>query len=235
MSVGELADYAVELCTQSQHNRVLIAIAGIPGSGKSTLAAKVSGAINSRSLSSASEEQIKKFSSCVVGMDGFHYPRSVLAQMENPHLAFARRGALFTFDGKSAVEFVRSLRATCLQPEHHRAEIRCASFDHAKKDPVEGGTVVEPNTNIIFIEGLYVLVDLPPWCKIAELVDERWFVQVKLDVAAERVAKRHLESGIESSMAAARERAERNDMENARLVLAHLLPYDRVVCSPRPD
>lgn len=234
MSVSELADFAVELCTHSQHNRVLIAIAGIPGSGKSTLAAKVSEAINCRSLGSARGET-GGVSSCVVGMDGFHYPRSVLAQMDNPERAFARRGALFTFDGKSAVEFVRSLRATCLQPETGRAEISCASFDHAKKDPVADGTVVVPETNIIFIEGLYVLVDLSPWNEIAELVDERWYVQVDFTVAAERVAKRHLESGIESSMAVAHERAEQNDMENARLILAHLSPYDRVVCSPRPD
>lgn len=42
----------------------------------------------------------------VVSMDGYHYYRSELDEMDDPKEAYARRGAAFTFDSE---RFVREV------------------------------------------------------------------------------------------------------------------------------
>lgn len=210
--IAQLAQAAALCASLSPQNRCIIAVVGVPGSGKSTLAAKVGAMLNSTAVKSV-----------VVGMDGFHLPRSALAQMADPESALARRGAPFTFDGNAAVEFVRKLRATCSQPKQVRPTMVAPSFDHAKKDPVEDGTKIEPDTAVIFIEGLYLMLAEEPWSSILALVDLRWLVRVDEATALARVAARHLAAGIEPNLEMAEARAVANDMENAKHIMAHLV------------
>jgi pantothenate kinase len=44
-------------------------------------------------------------------------------------------------------------------------------------------------------EGNYLLLDYYPWGELKELFDERWFVQVDVDEAMQRVEKRHIATG----------------------------------------
>ncbi|RFU73812.1 phosphoribulokinase uridine kinase family [Trichoderma arundinaceum] len=124
----------------NQH-RVVVALAGPPGSGKSTLAAEVVSRLNiSGSLPIAA----------VIPMDGFHLSRATLEKMPNSVEAFARRGASWTFDAAGVVGLVEELSKS--RYGAHKKTILAPSFDHAAKDPVEGGIILGPEVRFVLIE-----------------------------------------------------------------------------------
>lgn len=123
-------------------------------------------------------------------MDGWHYTRAHLATFPNPTEAKDRRGAAFTFDAASFSEFVSLLKT---RPQE---VVKAPSFDHALKDPVEEDVEVRPEHRIVIIEGLYCNCDDGEWAKGAQLLDERWVVEVERDVARQRLRVRHVETGV---------------------------------------
>lgn len=191
--------------TRNATPRLIVAVAGPPGSGKTTIANKVVDIINS--LPSKSPKTI------VISADGFHLPLATLQKLPNASEALARRGAPWTFDGHAAVSLIRKLKtnARC-QP------VVAPTFDHAIKDPVSDGLVIEADVDICILEGNYLLCDEPPWDEIADLVDDKWFVHVEPGLACMRVASRHLAAGIESTMEGAVYRAKTNDLVNGEFI-----------------
>ncbi|KAF4968536.1 hypothetical protein FSARC_4103 [Fusarium sarcochroum] len=183
-------------------SRLLVALAGPPGSGKTTIAHRVA------KLVSASPNAP---SIIVISADGFHLPLTTLRSWPNPAEALARRGAPWTFDGAAIAALARNLRNT-------DEAIVCPTFDHAIKDPVKDGLIVDRDTQICILEGNYLLSDEEPWREIADLVDERWLIQVDTDLARKRVALRHIQAGIEDTIEAAYKRVDTNDMVNGDYV-----------------
>ena len=57
----------------------------------------------------------------------------------------------------------------------------------------------------------------------------RWFVDTSRHIAKHRIAKRHLNAGIEHTQRAAEERAEENDLPNGDLIRAKLVMPDVVI------
>lgn len=98
-----------------QKARYIVAIAGPPGSGKTTLAAKLCCQLNQQSAKTIQE-------SVVLPMDGFHYYKHELDQMEDPVYAHIRRGAPFTFNVEAFYE--------CLKRIRRQEEVFAPSFDH---------------------------------------------------------------------------------------------------------
>jgi len=49
---------------------------------------------------------------------------------------------------------------------------------------------------IVLVEGNYLLCKFDEWAEIEHLVDERWFVDVDIDISMQRVLKRHIATGI---------------------------------------
>lgn len=90
----------------------------------------------------------------------------------------------------------------------------CPTFDHAIKDPIHDGLTVDRETQIVILEGNYLLSDEGPCKEIAELADERWLIHVEAGIAWKRVALRHLQSGIEDTLEKAFERVDGNYMVN---------------------
>ncbi|KAJ4863529.1 hypothetical protein T069G_00059 [Trichoderma breve] len=122
--------------TKNSTPRLIVAVAGPPGSGKTTIANKVVDIINS--LPSKSPKTI------VVSADGFHLPLATLRKLPNASEALARRGAPWTFDGHAAVSLVRKLKtSTRAQP------VLAPTFDHAIKDPVLDGLLIEEDVDIL--------------------------------------------------------------------------------------
>jgi pantothenate kinase len=220
--------------------RLLIAVAGIPGSGKTTLAALVAKGINdqhharlhARFPNAPETSPSQPDIASVVPLDGYHLTRKQLSAMADPKEAHYRRGAAFTFDPNGYLELVKTLRRP-LGPE--TVTIYAPSFDHAVKDPVEDDISIPPTARVVIFEGLYLALDFGPWREAAELMDELWFVDVPIEVATERVVKRHVATGLSPNEAHARERVLGSDMRNGREVLEHRLDVQELITSVEDD
>ncbi|VUC32657.1 unnamed protein product [Clonostachys rosea] len=202
---------------ESGSSRAIIILAGAPGSGKSTIAKEVVRRLNVN-------HQIQ--TAFVLPMDGFHYSMAELNAMPNAEEAIARRGAPWTFDAEGVVALFRQLRETAKLPPSDVPDILAPSFDHAIKNPVKNDIRIGAHVSLVIIEGNWLLYDEKPWRQIRNLVDEAWYVDVDLDVARRRVAKRHIESGIMHDWDMALSRVDSNDMINANLVRDRLIEPD---------
>jgi pantothenate kinase len=200
--------------------RFLVAVAGIPGSGKTTTAAAVARRLNA--------QQSPKHTT-LLSMDGFHLPRATLDLLPNREEAYIRRGAPWTFDAARFVQFIRQLRDWA---DSAAAEtIYAPSFDHKAKDPIENCIAITNDTEIVIIEGNYLLLDEPEWREVAALVDYRVFVESDLQEARERVARRHVLAGIEKTLEDGFRRVDSNDYLNAVTIREKLIAPDMVIHS----
>jgi pantothenate kinase len=156
--------------------RVMLGIAGPPGSGKSTLALQLAERINVANGASTA---------VALGMDGFHLRKAQLSQMPDPELAFARRGAPWTFDAAGFVARLHLLR---------RAEsvVPWPDFAHEVGDPIEDAIAVAPAVRLVIVEGLYLLHDRDGWQEAPAVFDEVWYLNTPFDVAMERLTQRHM-------------------------------------------
>ena len=200
---------------------------------------------------SESSETVKAPVAAFVPMDGYHLSRAQLSAMPDPELAHARRGAAFTFDGDAFLVLVRQIReplAAVVVREggdegggggggvggvggNPSLTVYAPSFDHAVKDPVANDIAIVPTTRVLFFEGNYLSLDRSPWKDAARLMDELWFVDVEIDVARERLVKRHVQAGIAANEKEARKRVEENDLVNGREILEERLPVDEMIFS----
>lgn len=195
----------LRLATSRPQQRILIALAGLPGSGKSTLAAALAKAVNAQAGPGAM---------VALGMDGFHLSRAALAQFPDPAAALRRRGAPWTFDPQALARQLQALR----QPgAADSAAVDWPGFEHGVGDPVPAAVSVAPGTRLVLVEGLYLLHKDHGW-DVAGAFDERWFLDVPLTTACERLAHRHMATSGQSR-AQAEARIAVNDRLNAGIVL----------------
>jgi pantothenate kinase len=191
----------------------IVAVAGCPSSGKSTLAARVRDRLLAAGVRAV-----------VVPMDGYHFYRAELDAMEDPAAAHRFRGAPFTFNAARLVGDLASLRAAGLGS--------FPSFDHAVGDPVESAIRVELDTQVVLVEGNYLLLDDPEWAGLRseDIFDETWMIRVPLDVACDRLTKRHMRvwSWDEER---ARHRVMDNDYRNMVLINDKSVRADREIQS----
>ena len=103
------------------------------------------------------------------------------------------------------------------------------SFDHALKDPVQNAIPISSRNRLIVIEGNYTLLNQKPWNEIANLCEEKWFVDANREVVKQRLAQRHLLAGIETDALAAEQRAEENDLPNGDFIRDMLIAPDVVI------
>lgn len=188
---------------ESAAPRYMIGLAGMPGSGKTTLASRLAEAVNARTAPNTL---------LALGMDGFHFTKAELRQFPNPAEAFARRGAPWTFDTNALLQ-----RLNLLRDAAGRADTPWPGFEHAAGDPVEGEYTVTASTRLVIVEGLYLLHHADGWEAISRLFDERWYLDIPLETALERLALRHMQAwGITRD--AAEHRIATSDGLNAQLV-----------------
>ncbi|KAG1857081.1 hypothetical protein F4604DRAFT_1797048 [Suillus subluteus] len=111
---------------------------------------------------------------------------------------FAKVNALLAADSAthstSAILFAKLLR----QPA--AAVITAPSFDHALKDPTPHAVSIYPSHRLVVIEGLYSMLKHDIWEQGAQLMDERWWIQVDLEEAKRRLVKRHVLTGVAKDM-----------------------------------
>jgi pantothenate kinase len=188
--------------------RYVLAVAGAPGAGKSTLADRIVAALEAASPGAAA----------LMPMDGFHYDNAVL----DARGLRSRKGAPETFDVEGLAEALARVR---------RADrpVALPVFDRDLDLARAGARVVGPEARLIVVEGNYLLLRDAPWDRLAAQFDRTLFVDVPEAELARRLNARWLRYGLDP--AAARARAEGNDLPNARLVAARSRPAD-VVWTP---
>lgn len=183
--------------TAARGRRKLIALVGPPASGKSTLA---------DALSNTHE------SWRAVPMDGFHLDNALLI----PRDLLARKGSPPTFDAAGFLHLVRRLAT--------EDDVLYPLFDRALDKSINAAGRVGPETDTVIVEGNYLLLDQPVWRDLAQ----HWDLSIRLDVPQnvlrERLLQRWLQHGLSGD--AALQKAEANDLPNARLIARQSLPAD---------
>ncbi|TIB95727.1 P-loop containing nucleoside triphosphate hydrolase protein [Wallemia mellicola] len=216
-----------ELETITNEERFLVGISGIPGSGKSCKCPFEQHILSYVSVAFTSKLFDKLINSGmnagVISMDGWHYTRDELSKFPDPEAAFARRGAPHTFDTKSYTDFVKSLKKT------PRDFLQAPTFSHSLKDPTPAGVAIDTHTQIVILEGNYVLLNDPKWKEAANLLNIRFWIDLDENEARSRLVKRHLASGICENEEDAYRRVETNDIQNGRYVRANLIDETKVI------
>ncbi len=199
--VGRLLQLLNRMKEADASKRIVIGVVGLPGSGKSTLAAKFVDAVN---------QQTGSPTAVALSMDGFHLSKAALAQFSEPAAALARRGSPWTFDPAG-------LAIKLQQLQNNPAEsTTLPDFQHGVGDPVTDAICINPGVKLIIVEGLYLLHREHGW-NLNGLLDECWYLDTPMNVAMERLVKRHMASwGFSREQALAR--LVMNDRLNADIV-----------------
>ena len=182
-------------------HRRLVAIVGPPGSGKSTFADMLGTALRTNG-----------HIALVVPMDGFHMDNRLL----DADGTRSEKGSPHTFDARGVLRLVQAMQTG--------DDLIYPVFDRSRDLAVAGAGRLPAACQTVLIEGNYLLYDAPIWRALAQY----WTVSIALTppraLLHTRLVQRWLDHGMDRDQAI--ERAERNDMKNADLVLAHMLPAD---------
>ena len=199
------------LALQMRHQRrIILGIAGIPGSGKSTLAAKLVSRINARNGDFAR----------LIPMDGFHLTNDQLHERQ----LIQRKGAPETFDAERYISLLTQVRhdpqATLTFPIYDR-HLHEPRFTEQMEHRITSAT------DIVITEGNYLLLPLPPWAKLVDVLDECWFLETPVEQARTWLLDRHIRGG--KTWVQALQHYERTDGLNTQLVMTRQRRPDRVV------
>ncbi|WP_165612677.1 nucleoside/nucleotide kinase family protein [Mycobacterium kubicae] len=179
------------------HARMIVGLAGPPGSGKSTLASVVVDEINARG----------QYSAVVMPMDGFHLSN---VQLEKKGIA-AIKGAPETFDVDGFIATLARIR----KPSSKTVYV--PDYSRVVHESIAASIAITPETNIVVLEGNYLLLGSGAWQEISSYIDQPWFLDIEWDVCRQRLIGRHIATG--KPPAAASEWVDRSDKANYDLVV----------------
>ncbi len=210
-SLDALAERAVALVRPG--TRAILGITGSPGAGKTTLAESLTERVNLLTTARGGNDGF----AANLSMDGFHLANATLDRLG----IHDRKGAIDTFDGWGFVSLLRRLH---VELDH---TVFAPGFDRGVDEGVAGQVAVSPATQLVVVEGNYLLVDAEPWDQVKGLLSEAWFCETSASERLRRLVDRHERHG--RSPAAAREWAESVDGKNAVLIEATRTRADLVV------
>ncbi|SCU80394.1 LAME_0B02938g1_1 [Lachancea meyersii CBS 8951] len=190
----------------------------------------------------------------VVPMDGFHLSRVHLDHFHDSAEAHARRGSPQTFDSNNYLQLSKILAKSCeFKPEfpsnvetrnglfekisasfsEKMPSIYVPGFDHALKDPVTDQHCINAFTRIIVLEGLYLLLNEENWKEVYPIFEETqavlvWRLDLGIEQLEQRVANRHVASGLAPNYEAGVERFRMNDLINAIKIKEQSLNADDI-------
>lgn len=184
---------AISARAAGRGQRLLVGIAGAPGSGKSTLTEGIAARMKGRAE--------------FLSMDGFHYDDAVLDRMGRRPW----KGAPDTFD----VDGLHTLLLRLRDPA--QGAIAVPVFDRDLEISRGSARLIPPEAQIILVEGNYLLLDCPPWDRLAPLFDLTVMIEVPRDELRRRLTARW--RGYDLPAAEIARRVEENDLPNGDLVM----------------
>lgn len=187
----------------SEGKRMMIGVAGPPAAGKSTLAELLVERLNETDAASAA----------LVPMDGYHLDNETLDALNLRD----RKGAPHTFDADGFVALVRQISQT-------NDAVSYSTFDRTNDCTVPNSASVAANTNIVVVEGNYLLLSTQPWSELKTLFDLSVFVRPSIQTLEERLIQRWLNYGFDQS--SAEKKARSNDIPNAMTILDNSIEAD---------
>jgi pantothenate kinase len=150
-------------------------------------------------------------------MDGFHLDDEVLV----PRGWRPRKGAPHTFDTGGLLATLDRLRC------NDEPWIAVPRFDRSIEIARAGAILIPADVRLVVAEGNWLLLDDPPWPRLAPLFDITVMLDVAEDVLEARLRDRWVRHGL--TEAGIREKLEDNDLPNARLVRDGSRPADWTV------
>ncbi|XP_027352311.1 ATP-dependent kinase YFH7 isoform X2 [Abrus precatorius] len=194
-SVDELYDALVSRLlppvsvSSSPNHKLLVGLAGPPGAGKSTLAHEVAKRINK-----LWPEKASSFDSQIQPPDV-----AVVVPMDGFHL-------------------YRSELDAMEDPEEAHARRGAPwTFNPLRLLTCLKNLRINVRHKVVIVEGNYLLLEDGGWKEISSLFDEKWFIDIDIDKAMQRVLKRHISTGKPPDIA--KQRIENNDRLNAELII----------------
>jgi len=203
----DLNNLAARLLRQPVGKRTIIAIAGPPGSGKTTAANTLVDKLNTSRPSCAA----------ILSMDGYHYDDRVLRQMGR----LERKGAPDTFDVDGLVHMLTRLR------ENTAETIAVPKFDRHIEVARAGAYLIPRACDYVVVEGNYLLLDVPPWDRLAEFFDITLMIETPIETLRDRLTQRWQQLGYDHMVSM--QKIEDNDLPNGLLVTEHSRSPDLIL------
>ena len=192
---------------KKKETRLIVGIFGSPGSGKSTFSGNLNRELN----------KIDGLMSKVVPMDGFHFDNKILA--DRNMLQF--KGSPETFDTNGFISLLAKLQQ---QPEN---DYVIPIFDRELDLSRASARLIEKSTNILLIEGNYLMLNQAPWNRLQIFFDLTIKIESDRRILKDRLLKRWLDLGISKDQAS--EKIKQNDLPNSDLVENLSMPADLYV------
>lgn len=193
---------------RSAGRRIVAGLAGVPGSGKSTLAVVLTELWRQVGAGPAL---------AVVGMDGWHLAdaeldqRTIVADDGSAMPLRRRKGSPPSFDAEALASALRGIR-------HADKDVCVPLYDRNLHEPVPDAGVIPAGTDIVLIEGNYLLLDEGAWADVLGQIDLPLWLEIEPGACRDGLLARHIAGGMPPDQAAAKIRE--NDEPNARIALS---------------
>eukprot|EP01116_Phalansterium_solitarium_P022009 TRINITY_DN7102_c0_g1_i1.p1 TRINITY_DN7102_c0_g1~~TRINITY_DN7102_c0_g1_i1.p1 ORF type:complete len:355 (-),score=78.84 TRINITY_DN7102_c0_g1_i1:121-1083(-) len=179
--------------------RLLVGVSGAPGAGKSVFSASLAVAVNCAFGASSGAASDGGRRCIVLGMDAYHRPNDWLethftectaADGSPAQVAMkAFKGAPDTFD---LAAFIADLGRLQSQPD---TTITLPVYDRTLHDPVQNALSVEPNHQIVIVEGMFLLHDAGGFETIKNYLDYNMFIETSEEDCHKHLVERKLRTG----------------------------------------
>jgi pantothenate kinase len=210
---------------EGKPNRLMIAIVGNPGSGKSVLAEQLNWMIYRGVIG-------KEVRPMALQMDGFHYSNEYL-EHHYRELSEGSKIPLAWVKGQPDTIDVDAMRARLTELRAMAENVSWPGYSRVTHEPVPNASKVHVSTNVVIVDGNYLLSDRPPFTGIKDFFDVRIYIEVPTAKILSNLMDRQLKNG--KSVDEAKAWIKRVDLPNAKLVEASKVNANVILAKSMED